>query len=126
MADHPTGRYRQLMIVEELFVAAEDVAARTGWEAKPEGLCKGDVCVPLPGGTPPDGQLSVEMLAERLRMPLVHDEEHHLWALGPESGGRALTTAVVPDITLPDRNGAPFALSSLRGQKVLLVAWASW
>jgi hypothetical protein len=114
------------MIVEELSVAAKDVAARTGWEAKPEGLCKGDVCVPLPGGTPPDGRLSVEMLAERLRMPLVHDEEHHLWALGPESGGRALTTAVVPDITLPDRNGAPFALSSLRGQKVLLVAWASW
>ena len=70
------------MIVEELSVAAEDFAARTGWEAKPEGLCKGDVCVPLPGGTPPDGQLSVEMLAERLRMPLVHDEEHHLWALG--------------------------------------------
>ncbi len=64
------------MIVEELSVAAEDVAARTGWEAKPEGLCKGDVCVPLPGGTPPDGRLSVEMLAERLRMPLVHDEEH--------------------------------------------------
>ena len=78
------------MIVEELSVAAKDVAARTGWEAKPEGLCKGDVCVPLPGGTPPDGRLSVEMLAERLRMPLVHDEEHRLWALGPESGGRAL------------------------------------
>ncbi len=114
------------MIVEELSVAAEDFAARTGWEAKPEGLCKGDVCVPLPGGTPPDGQLSVELVAERLRMPLVRDEEHHLWALGPESGGRALTTAVVPDITLPDRNGVPFALSSLRGKKVLLVAWASW
>jgi cytochrome oxidase Cu insertion factor (SCO1/SenC/PrrC family) len=59
-------------------------------------------------------------------MPLVHDEAHGLWALGPESGGRALTTAVVPDITLPDRNGNPFSLSSLRGQKVLLVAWASW
>ena len=59
-------------------------------------------------------------------MPLVHDEVHGLWALGPESGGRALTTAVVPDITLPDRNGNAFSLSSLRGQKVLLVAWASW
>jgi cytochrome oxidase Cu insertion factor (SCO1/SenC/PrrC family) len=59
-------------------------------------------------------------------MPLVHDEAHGLWALGPESGGRALTTAVVPEITLPDRNGNAFSLSSLRGQKVLLVAWASW
>ena len=114
------------MIVEDLTVAADDFAARTGWETKPEGLCKGTVCVPMPGGTPRDGQLSVEVVAERLRMPLVRDEEHHLWALGPESGGRALTTAVVPDIALPDRDGVPFALSSLRGQKVLLVAWASW
>jgi hypothetical protein len=114
------------MIVDSLTVAAGELAARTGWEAKPEGLCKGDVCVPLPAASSPDGMLSVEMVAERLRMPLVHDEAHGLWALGPESGGRALTTAVVPDITLPDRNGNPFSLSSLRGQKVLLVAWASW
>jgi hypothetical protein len=114
------------VIVDELTVTVEDLAARTGWVAKPEGLCKGDMCVPLPGGVPADGTVSIETLAERLRMPLVHDEKHHLWALGPESGGRALTTAVVPEITLPDRNGTPFSLSSLRGQKVLLVAWASW
>ena len=44
----------------------------------------------------------------------------------PESGGRALTTAEAPDLVLPDRHGRPFALSSLRGRKVLLVAWASW
>jgi hypothetical protein len=114
------------MLVESLTIAADDLAARTGWEVKPQGLCKGDVCVPLPGGMPSDGQISVEVLADRLRMPLVRDEAHGLWALGPESGGRALTTAVVPDITLPDRQGHPFSLSSLRGQKVLLVAWASW
>ena len=114
------------MIVDDLAVPVEDLAARTGWVAKPEGLCKGDMCVPLPGGVPADGTVSLETLAERLRMPLVHDEKHHLWALGPESGGHALTTAVVPEITLPDRNGNPFSLSSLRGQKVLLVAWASW
>jgi hypothetical protein len=27
---------------------------------------------------------------------------------------------------LPDIDGQPFSLESLRGQKVLLVAWASW
>ena len=114
------------MIVEELSVTTEQFAARTGWECKPEGLCKGDMCVPIPAGTQVDGRLALEVVAERLRMPLVHDEAHDLWALGPESGGHALTTAVVPEITLPDRNGNPFSLSSLRGQKVLLVAWASW
>jgi hypothetical protein len=59
-------------------------------------------------------------------MALVHDEAHGLWALGPESGGRALLSAEMPDITLPDRDGNPFKLSSLLGTKVLLVAWASW
>lgn len=101
-----------------------DVAAferRTGWAIKPEGACKGDVCVPLPG-------TDAVTVSERLGMPLVADEEHGLWALGPETGftGRALTTAELPDIVLPDLSGTPFALRSLRGQKVLLVAWASW
>jgi len=49
-----------------------------------------------------------------------------VWCLGPEALGRALTTAQAPDLILPDYQGNPFALSSLRGQKVLLVAWASW
>ena len=61
-------------------------------------------------------------------MPLVADDAHGIWALGPETAvtGRALTTAVAPELELPDADGNPFRLSSLRGQKVLLVAWASW
>ena len=66
------------------------------------------------------------VLADRLGMALVHDEAHGLWALGPESGGRALLSAELPEITLPDRDGNPFSLSALHGKKVLLVAWASW
>jgi len=114
------------MLLESLTVDPADFAARTGWEVKPEGLCKGEICVPAPDAIRPDGLLDVDVVAERLRMPLVHDAAHGLFALGPESGGRALTTAVVPDITLPDRNGNPFSLASLHGRKVLLVAWASW
>lgn len=40
--------------------------------------------------------------------------------------GHALTTAQAPDITLPDYKGNPFKLSSLSGQKVLIVTWSSW
>ena len=73
------------------------------------------------------GPFSVEDLADRLGMPLVHDPVHGVWALGPDaSGGRALSSAELPDITLPDRTGAEFALRSLRGTKVFMVAWASW
>lgn len=99
---------------------------RTGWDAKPEGLCKGDVCVPAAGAYREDGDLDLGLVSERLRMPLVHDEAHGQWALGPEGGGRALSSAHAPDLTLPDRDGNPFALSTVQGRKVLLVAWASW
>ena len=53
---------------------------------KPEGACKGDVCVPLPDAARrPDGCLDVTVLAERLGMPLVSDDAHGVWALGPET-----------------------------------------
>src|SRR3989442_11300385 len=112
------------MILETLEVGTGEFERRTGWSIKPEGACKGDVCVPLPAAE--DGRLDVRAVAEQLRMPLIHDEGSALWCLGPEALGRALTTAEAPELVLPDWRGQKFRLSSLRGKKVLLVAWASW
>jgi hypothetical protein len=109
------------VILEGLDVDRDELAARTGWEVKPEGACKADRCVPLP-----DGGLDARVLSERLGMALVADEERGLWALGPEAGGRALLSAQMPDLELPDRHGRPFSLRSLRGTRVVMVAWASW
>ena len=117
------------MLLTDLEAGPAEFEARTGWALKPQGACKAEVCVPLPSqARRPDGRLDVRVVAERLGMPLVHDTEHALWALGPETTitGRALTTAVAPDLVLPDAGGGPFRLSSLRGEKVVLVAWASW
>lgn len=113
------------MILEDLHVPVERFETGTGWALKPEGACRGEICVPLP---PPAGELvDVEAVAGRLGMPLVHDEGAGLWALGPASlEGHALPTAVAPELELPDVDGRPFRLSSLRGQKVLLVAWAPY
>jgi hypothetical protein len=114
------------VILTELAVDPADFAARTGWEAKPQGLCKGEACVPAPGAVRDDGRLDVEVVARRLGMPLVHDEARGLWAVGPESGGHALTTAQLPELSLPDRSGEAFHFSSLVGRKAIIVAWASW
>lgn len=112
------------MILDQLIIDPAELTRRTGWQIKPEGACKDEICVPLP--PMPTQGVDARILAERLNMPLLHDKKHALWALGPESGGHILNSAVAPEIVLPDLDGQPFALSSLRGQKVLLVAWASW
>jgi hypothetical protein len=114
------------MILHELTVPADQFEARTGWASKPEGLCKGDRCVPAPDAVLSGGRLDVTAVAARLGMPLVHDQPSGTWALGPESLGRSLTTAASPSLELPDVNGNPFSLAALHGRKVLLVAWASW
>jgi hypothetical protein len=60
-------------------------------------------------------------------MPVVHDGAHGVWAIGPATAtGRALSTAEAADPELLTRDGEAFRLSSLRGRKVLLVAWSSY
>ena len=113
--------------VELDHLATDAFAAATGWDPKPQGLCQGEVCVPAPGALRDDGTVDVAVAAARLGMPIVHDEAHGLTAVGPGSStGHTLSTAAAPDPELIDRQGNPFRLSSLRGRKVLLVAWASY
>jgi hypothetical protein len=117
------------MLLHDERIEAGEFTARTGWAIKPEGACKGEVCVPLPpDARSGDGTLDARIVGERLGMPLVDDPERGISALGPETAvtGRVLTTARAPDLELPDVDGNPFKLSSLLGRKVLLVAWASW
>ena len=110
------------MIVDDLAVSADAFARATGWEIKAEGACKADVCVPLGGGA-----FDLATTTERLGMAVVHDVDEGLWAIGPESlGSRTLATAVAPELVLPDFDGRELRLSSLRGQKVVLVAWAPY
>jgi hypothetical protein len=107
------------MILDTLDIDTDSFTAGTGWEIKPEGACKGEVCVPLPDG------FSLVHAAERLGMALVGDDG--AWALGPESlTGRALVSAVAPELVLDDIDGSEFRLSTRRGRKVVLVAWAPY
>lgn len=112
------------MIVDDLTLDVAGFERGTGWALKPEGACRGEVCVPLPDDR------TAATVAERLGMPVLHDDTTgaDVWAIGPASvTGRTLQTATVPaDFELPDLDGNPFQLSSLHGRKVLLVAWASW
>ena len=113
------------MLLHSPRVPRSEFEAGTGWRLKPEGACQGDVCIPL--SQPADDTVDVARVAGDIGMPLVAAPEHGLWALGPASlGSRALESAQAADLQLPDLDGKTFRLSSLRGQKVLLFAWAPY
>ena len=112
------------MISTTTTVGTDEFERQTGWAIKPEGACKDDRCVPLP--SPMADGVDLQAIAGQLHMPLIHDEDAGLWCLGPEAGGKALTSSQAPDLELPDWRGNTFKLASLRGTKVLLVAWATW
>lgn len=111
------------MILESLAVDADDFASGTGWTVEPEGACRGEVCIPLDG----PGAFDLGSAADRLGMALVHDADAGLWALGPATvSGRALTSTTAPELALPTVDGSEFDLSSLIGEKVVIVAWAPY
>ena len=115
-----------------LWLTREDVTRATGFELKPEGLCKGDICVPLPRHGAPlvDGSGAVDVAAfwRHMGQPVVHDEARTTWVLasGARERAAALETFEAPDFRLPDLDGRLHSLSEQRGKKVLLATWASW
>jgi hypothetical protein len=115
------------VIVDALVMTPDEFVGATGWEIKPEGACKADRCVSLPDGArQADGKVDAAAVAERLGMAVVGDERLGVWAIGPESGGRVLDSADMPDLVLTDFDGNVFDLASLRDQKVVMIAWGSY
>jgi hypothetical protein len=117
---------------DNLWLSARDAEAATGWVPKPEGLCRGPVCVPLPPGRERelvrDGHVNVAALWRHLGRPVVHGAGGQAWVLGQAAGERAaaLRSLQAPDFTLPDPGGRLHSLADHGGKKVLLVTWASW
>lgn len=117
---------------DDLWLRAGDAEAATGWAPTPEGLCKGEMCVPLPAGRERElvrgDRVNVAALWRYLGHPVARSETGSAWVLGTAARDRsaALTSLEAPDFTLPDPAGRLHSLSDFRGRKVLLVTWASW
>lgn len=116
----------------ELWLSLDSLAAATGWELKPEGACKGDVCVPIPGGREREfvrtGAFNIAALAGHLGQPFAGDGSARAWVIGEAGAERteSLRSLQAPDFTLPDLEGVEHRLSDYRGRKIFLVSWASW
>jgi AhpC/TSA family len=117
---------------ERLWLFPGELETATGWSARPEGICRGSVCVPIPPGREREllrgDQIDVAALWRYLDQPLAHSADGRAWVLGTAAADRAaaLRSLQAPDFTLPDRTGRPHSLSEHRGKKVLLASWASW
>lgn len=113
-----------------LWLSADELAAATGWELKPEGLCQADRCVRIPHGrgVVHEGHVNVAALAALLDQPVIRDDAHGVWCVAEAAPARraALQSLQAPDFTLPDLGGRLHSLSDYRGRKVFLVSWASW
>jgi hypothetical protein len=111
-------------------VPREALEQATGWTLKPEGLCRGALCVPLRPGAALESADGVDLagVAAALGRPLALDTAERAAYLGVGAGDRARALAALeaPDFTLPDLDGRLHSLREHRGKKVLLVAYASW
>jgi peroxiredoxin len=134
--DHTTKIANPLIVGDELYIPQDEVAAAIGFDIKPEGACRGGLCIPL-DNSPEAGffrkvddrdYFNVSKLAARLKQPVVVDGKHKVWSFGPvptaPSGGT--DSVLAPDFALADKDGKLVRLSDFRGKKVLLLTWASW
>jgi len=118
---------------DDLWVLTSELQAATGWELKPQGLCRDERCVTIPAARRDQflragDMVNLAALARQLGQPVVRDDPHAIWFFGESADVRRNTLASLkaPDFTLPDIDGNPHSLSDYRGSKVLLLSWASW
>ncbi len=119
----------------QLWITTADLKRATRFEVKPQGVCRDELCFPLPKArqqefihkTPPMTWFNMTAFAALVHQPVAHDEAIATWYFGLRSDQRQqLSSLQAPDFTLPDLQGKLHRLSDFRGKKLLLVTWASW
>ena len=111
-----------------LWISKRDLPRVNGFEVKPQGACRADVCIPIPKTMARGDWFDLTAFAKKVDEPVVADLDARVWSLGEIQAlrGGFLNSREAPDVTVPDRRGRPVKLSDFRGKKVLLVTWASW
>jgi hypothetical protein len=118
----------EVAVHDGLWMSPVDAERVTGWTLKPEGMCRADLCVPLPALALRPNEVDLAAFWTKLGGPVIASERRDVWALGApaEERNAQLEGLDAPDFTLPDVDGVPRTLSHLRGRKVFLATWASW
>jgi hypothetical protein len=121
---------------DDVWLPLDELPAATAWELKPEGVCRGETCVPLSpshkaavlGEEKTPSWFNFCEFARLIEEPVAFDEEERVWYFGPpgwEWKSRSAGNGA-PDFSAPDLAGHQRSLRELRGKKTLLLFWASW
>jgi hypothetical protein len=120
----------------DLWITTIDLTRATRFVIKPQGVCRDELCFPLPKNRKADFVLkkgattwfNLSEFAKLINQPVITDQKNGVWYFGAraaeQNGG--LSSLAAPNFTLPDLSGRPHSLSDFRGKKVLLITWASW
>ena len=113
---------------DALWIQTTDLPRINGFELKPQGACRADICIPVPKTMTRGAYFNLTAFAQRVGQRVVADVPARVWSLGeiPVVRGAFLASRMAPDFSVPDRKGRPVQLSQFFGKKVLLVTWASW
>ncbi|MBM3762561.1 MAG: redoxin domain-containing protein [Acidobacteria bacterium] len=124
--DHEIALNNTRVESTELWIQSKDLPAINGFEVKPQGACRGDVCIPLNKSLRNGSTINLTAFATKLQQAQVREGD--LWSFGPISLLRAsyLESRQAPDFSVKDRKGTQVQLKDFRGRKVLLLTWASW
>jgi len=122
----------------DLWITVADLTRATGFVVKPQGVCRAELCFPLPKNRKSEFLINskqgntqwfnLSAFARLLHQSVAYDAALNIWYFGPrpEVQNNYLASFQAPNFTLPDMNGKPHSLSDFRGKKVLIVTWASW
>lgn len=113
---------------DALWIQKTDLPRINGFELKPQGACRADICIPIPRTMMRGAFFNLSAFAKKAGQLVVADTGARVWSFGeiPVVRGSFLESRMAPEVTVPDRKGRPVHLSQFRGKKVLLVTWASW
>jgi hypothetical protein len=120
----------------DLWITTSDLTRATRFVIKPQGVCRDDLCFPLPKNRKAEFVLkkgsttwfNLSEFAKLINQPVITDPKNGVWYFGARAAEQNgyLSSFAAPNFTLPDLNGKLHSLSDFRGKKVLLVTWASW
>jgi hypothetical protein len=114
---------------DDVWLPLEELPSAIGWDVQAEGVCAGEVCVPVPPGQTwwDDTHFDVSAFARHIGLAEASDPQRGIVAYeAPRVRAGGPATIDAPDFTLPDLDGSLHSLSDYRGQKVVLFTWASF